>query len=503
MDRRIIVNSIPGEKRMAILEEGQLVEFSLFRTSDQNCLGNIYRGTVKRIVHGMQSAFVEFGHERTGFIYLRDLRQDISYEEFERNLKDDDEEEEGSDGSAPAAAAPVPEYVKEGQQIIVQVIKEPIGQKGARLTTHATLTGRFAVLMPTIRHTGVSKKITDPEIRRDLQELARRTVDKGYGVIIRTMAGSASRQIVEREIVQLIKKWRTVQDNFKKGKNEELISEAVSPVVEAIKNTYTDDLGDIICDDKADHDEALKYVAAFIPERKSSVRLHELPYPIFEYYGIEAEIDKTLGKKLWLKSGGFIYIEQTEALTVVDVNTGKFLGHGSLEQTVLKTNLEAADEIAYQLRLRNIAGIIVVDFIDMRHHNNRMKVIRALEMALERDPAKNTVYQFTRLGLIQITRKRTSESALATLTESCPYCGGTAHILSRESVGFKIVREMLRQNQLYSVRRFHVEAHPDVVFMLEHAFSKEFKEACRTHKITVELKSDGTIHREHFTVTEA
>ncbi len=500
MDRRIIVNSIPGEKRMAILEEGRLVEFSLFRTSDQNCLGNIYRGTVKRIVHGMQSAFVEFGHERTGFIYLRDLRQDISYEEFEKNLNDDDGEEES--GGEPAAA-PIPEYVKEGGQIIVQVIKEPIGQKGARLTTHATLTGRFAVLMPTIRHTGVSKKIHDPELRRDLQELARRTVEKGYGVIIRTMAGSAPRQIVEREIVQLIKKWRTVQDNFKKGKNEELIGEPVSPVIEAIKNTYTDDLGDIICDDKADHDEALKYVSAFIPERKAAVRLHELPYPIFEYYGIEAEIDKTLGKKLWLKSGGFIYIEQTEALTVVDVNTGKFLGHGSLEQTVLKTNLEAADEISYQLRLRNIAGIIVVDFIDMRHHNNRMKVIRALETALERDPAKNTVYQFTRLGLIQITRKRTSESALATLTESCPYCAGTASILSRESVGFKIVREMLRQNQLYGTRRFRVEAHPDVIFSIEHAFGREFKEACRAHKITVEMKSDTAIHREQFTVSEA
>jgi ribonuclease G len=190
-------------------------------------------------------------------------------------------------------------------------------------------------------------------------------------------------------------------------------------------------------------------------------------------------------------------------LTVIDVNTGKFLGRESLEQTVLKTNLEAADEIVYQLRLRNIAGIIVVDFIDMRHHNNRAKVIRALESSLERDPAKNTVYQFTRLGLIQITRKRTSESAYSTLTESCPYCSGTGSILSRESVGFKIVREILRQNQLYSIRRFRVDAHPDALFALEHTFDKEFQEVCRRYKVMVDLQSDGTLHREQFVVAEA
>lgn len=496
MRRQILVNTIPGEKRLAVLENDRLVEFSIQRDHDHRCLGNVYRGTVKRIVPGMQSAFVEFGHDRTGFIYLRDLRQDISYEEFEKNLNDDEE-----NGDTAAAAPSVPEYVREGEPIIVQVVKEPIGQKGARLTTHVTLPGRFAVLMPTIRHTGVSKKITDPEVRQDMHDLARKTSEKGYGVIIRTMAGSAPRQIVEREITQLIKKWRAIQTNFKRTKTDGLIVEAVSPLIEAIKNTYTDDLDRVVCDSVEDHEEARAYIADFIPEKHSAVQRHDLPYPIFEYYSVEADIERTLGRKLWLKSGGFIYIEQTEALTVVDVNTGKFLGHGSLEQTVLRTNLEAADEIAYQLRLRNIAGIIVVDFIDMRHHANRQKVIRALEAALERDPAKNSVYQFTKLGLIQITRKRTSESALATLTEPCPYCAGTANILSRESVCFKIIRELVRQNRLYQTRRFHVEAHPDVVFALQQTFADEFAKVQKTHRLMVEIRSDGSLHREHFVVS--
>jgi len=494
MERQIIVNTIPGEKRIAILEDGHLVECLTYRRNERPCLGNIYRGTVKRIVPGMQSAFIDFGHERTGFIYLRDLRQDISYEEFERCLKD--EQHGGKE------QAPVPNYVKEGQQIIVQVIKEPIGQKGARLTTHITLPGRFAVLMPTIRHIGISKKITNLEQRQSLNEIAQKVAEQGYGIIIRTMAASAPRKVVEREVTQLVKKWQHIQQSFKKGKKEALLAEETSPLIEVIKNTYTEDLSAVICDNPDDYAEALSYVSSFIPERISTVRLHDLPYPIFEYYGIEAEMEKALAKKIWLKSGGFIYIEQTEALTVIDVNTGKFLGHESLEQTVLKTNLEAADEIAYQIRLRNIAGVIVVDFIDMRHQESRQKVIRALESALLRDSAKNSVYQFTKLGLIQITRKRTTESTYAVLTEPCPYCSGNGSILSRDTVALRIIREILRQKNLYGTRRFAVSAHPDVIRTLDSTFDTELKEIRETHKVTISLTGDGSLHREHFIVSE-
>ncbi len=495
MERQIIVNSVPGERRIAILEDGRLVEYSVYRSNDRRCLGNIYRGTVKRIVPGMQSAFVDFGHERTGFIYLRDLRKDISYEELEH---DPDEEETNGRQTAPQ----VPEYVREGQQIIVQVVKEPIGLKGARLTTHVTLPGRFAVLMPTIRHIGLSKKISDPTRRRDLEEIAKRTAEKGYGIIIRTMAAEAGNRMVEREIALLIKKWQTIQQRFKKGKTEGIIGEEANPLIEAVKNTYTEDLSAVICDQEEDYRDVQAYVSSFIPERQDAVRLHDLPYPIFEYYGIEAELERGLSKKIWLKSGGFIYIEPTEALTVIDVNTGKFLGHESLEQTVLRTNLEAAEEIAYQLRLRNIAGIIVVDFIDMRHHMNRQRVIKALETFLARDPAKSSVYQFTRLGLIQITRKRTTESTYATLTEPCPYCSGTGGILSRGSVGFSIIHDIIRRNRLHGVKRFCVTAHPDVIFSMEHTLEAEMKELRRAYRLNIELVGDGSLHREHFLVSE-
>ncbi len=495
MERQIIVNSLPGERRIAILEDGRLVECAAYRSNDRPCLGNIYRGTVKRIVPGMQSAFVDFGHDRTGFIYLRDLRKDLSYEELEH---DPDEEEP----TGKAAPAHIPDYVQEGQQIIVQVVKEPIGQKGARLTTHVTLPGRFVVLMPTIRHIGVSKKISDPDRRRDLGEIAKRTAEKGYGIVIRTMAAAATDKLVEREISLLIKKWHAIQQTFRRGKNEQILGDPVDPLIEAVKNTYTEDLAAVICDREEDYRAVKAYVSSFLPERLDAVRLHDLSYPIFEYYGIEAELAKALSKKIWLRSGGFIFIEPTEALTVIDVNTGKFLGHESLEQTVLRTNLEAAEEIAYQIRLRNIAGIIVVDFIDMRHHSNRQKIIRALEAALERDSAKNSVYQFTRLGLIQITRKRTTESTHAALTEPCPYCSGSGATLSRGSVGFSIMREIVRRNRLYGAKRFRITAHPDVVFALEHSLEAEMKEIKRSYRVSVELVGDGSLHREHFLVSE-
>lgn len=497
MNRQIIVNQVPGEKRIAIIEDKKLVEFSIIRTGTNNCLGNIYRGIVKRVMPGMQSAFIEFGAERTGFIYVKDLKKNISYEEFKNAIEDDQE-----NGNGPATEENITDYLKEGQSLIVQVVKEPIGKKGARLTAHVSIPGRFAVLMPTIIHFGISKKISDPAKRDELAKLGKKVVDKGFGIILRTMAEQTSVDIVEKEIVALIKKWQEIEAANKKGKGEALLTDANDPLIEIIKNTYSENLVDIVTDTADDYKAALAYISAYIPEKKDIVRMYEMPYAIFDYYSIEVDIEKTLKKKIWLKSGGFLYVEQTEALTVIDVNTGKFLGRESLEETVLKTNMEAVGEIAYHIRLRNLAGIIIVDFIDMKNYQNRLKIIRELEAALESDPAKTSVYHFTKLGLIQITRKRTSESNISMLTETCPYCSGNGIVKSRETVSFEIIREMQRQNTLYGIKRLKVEAHPDVIFCLEQKNSEETKALIKQSKLTVDFAGNSLFHREQFVVTE-
>ncbi len=500
MNKKIIVNRVPGEQRLALLENKKLAGFSIIRDSTSRYLGNIYCGVVKRVITGMQSAFVEFGGERTGFIHIKDLKKDISYEEFQKNIETEDEDEESE---VSENEKDISEYIKPNQTIIVQVIKEPIGSKGARLTAHVTIPGRFAVLMPTIAHIGISKKIKSKEKRDYLHQVGEKVIKKGYGIILRTMAAETEPEILEKEIVSLINKWNSIQNSFTKhGREKSLLMEADTPLVESIKNSYSSDLEEIVVDNRDDFLSVKNYLESFIPDRKEILKLYELPYPIFDYYNIEPEIQTTLKRKVWMHSGGFLYIEQTEALTVIDVNTGKYLGKSSLEETILKTNLEAVEEICHQIRLRNIAGIIVVDFIDMRFHKSRDLVLAELEKQLEKDPAKTKVYKFTRLGLIQITRKRTAESNTVLLTTPCPYCSASGHIKSQETVSFEIVREMQRNAVLYGTKNLLVEAHPEVVFHMEHKLDQELKQIKNKLKISFTFKSDNSFHREHFIVSE-
>lgn len=504
MNRVVIVNKIPGEKRVAIIEDRKLVELHIMRADTGTCLGNIYSGIVKRVLPGMQSAFVEFGGSRTGFIYVNDLKADITYEEFQKSFDDDEDPEENSspEPAKETRKADITQFIKEGQKVLVQVIKEPIGQKGARLTTHISLPGRFCVLMPTILHIGISRKITDRDKRDELKDLGRKVQNKGYGIIMRTLAAESESKVIEKEAVSLIKRWTSIQGDFKKEKNAAVLYSAPDPVIEIVQNTDIKDLKEIIADNHEDEKNVRDYLSFYNENPDDIVKFYDLPYPVFDYYSIESEIANVLKKKIWLKSGGFLIIEQTEALTVIDVNTGKFIGKGNLESTVLKTNLEAVDEIAYHLRLRNIAGIIVVDFIDMRNQNNKKKVITELEKLLEKDPAKCSVFYFTRLGLIQITRKRTTESNISSMTEPCPYCSGNGIIRSRDTIAFQIFRDIQRQVKLYGSRVVSIEAHPDAVFSLEHKHSDELKELVRELRINIEVQSNNSFHREHYIVSD-
>ena len=506
MNRQIIVNNTCGEKRIAILEDRKLVELHVMHSEEGNCLSNIYSGIIRRVLPGMQSAFVEFGGTRTGFIHANDLKLDITYEEYQKNLEGDEDEDSNREDqpsetqSEPRRFPDITEYAKEGNRILVQVIKEPIGQKGAKLTTHISLAGRYCVLLPTITHIGVSRKINDREKRDELKEFGLKVQKKGFGIILRTLAAETDIKTIEKEVVFLIKKWISIQNTFQKGKGTALIEPALDPMLEFVQNTGMNELSEIVVDNRNDEKAVRDYFAFYGENPDDKVKFYDLPYPIFDYYSIEPEVAKLVKKKIWLKSGGFLIIEQTEALTVIDVNTGKFVGKGDLESTVVKTNCEAAEEIAYHLRLRNLAGIIVVDFIDMRNQANKKKVIVKLEHELEKDSAKCTVFYFTRLGLIQITRKRTTESNISSLTEPCPYCSGNGIIRSKETVTFQIFREIKKYVRLYGSKILTVKAHPDTLFAMGHIYADELEKLKKELKISINTESDNSLHRESFSV---
>ncbi len=499
MNRQIIVNNVPGEKRVALIEERKLVEFQIMREDTGHCLGNIYIGTVKRVLPGMQSAFVDYGGARTGFIHIKDLKKDITYEEFQKDIELNHDDDGTNDVRR---YGNISEHIKEGEKILVQIIKEPIGQKGARLTTHISIPGRFAVLMPTISHIGISRKIEDRTRRTELKELGKKVQKKGYGIILRTLSENGDIKLIEKDIVNLINNWKEIETKYKKGKNPAVLYRAASPFIEIIQNSNIEDIKEIVLDNQDDHRQALNFLRSFYENADEIVKLYEMPYPIFDYYGIEPELETVLKKKIWLKSGGFLVIEQTEALTVIDVNTGKFTGKGNLESTVLKTNLEAVKEITYHLRLRNIGGIIIVDFIDMSNNTNKKAVIDELEKGLESDPAKCSVFYFTRLGLIQITRKRTSESNISSMTESCPYCNGNGVIKSRTTIAFQIFREIQKHVKLYNSSVVFITVHPDTAFVLEHKLDKEMGELLKKLKISVNIETDSSFHREHYIISD-
>ena len=324
MNRQIIVNNTYGEKRIAILEDRKLVELHVIHSDESSCLSNIYSGIVRRVLPGMQSAFVEFGGARTGFIHANDLKVNITYEEYQKNIESDDDDPAIDDQTSETQNesrkfTDITEYAKEGNRILVQVVKEPIGQKGAKLTTHISLAGRYCVLLPTISHIGVSKKINDREKRDELREFGQKVPNKGYGIILRTLAAETDLKTIEKEVVFLIKKWISIQNTFQKGIGTALIEAALDPMLDFVQNTGMDELSEIVVDNKNDEKAVRDYFAFYGENPDDKVKFYDLPYPIFDYYSIEPEVTKLVKKKIWLKSGGFLIIEQTEALTVFDV----------------------------------------------------------------------------------------------------------------------------------------------------------------------------------------
>ncbi len=450
MSSEIIVSTTGRETRVAYIEKGQLVELHIDRGDNRGFVGNIYLGKVVRVLPGMQAAFVDIGLERAAFLYVGDIFPDLlDMHHKGRSPADEDDEESPTEETAratPRAGQPsIQDLLKEGQEIVVQVAKDPIGTKGARLTTHIALPGRYIVYMPTVEHVGISRRIEKDKERRRLREFVEQHRPKGAGFIVRTVCEGQPLETLKTDMDYLLKTWNRVQETSKQKRAPFLLNAEYGLVVRGVRDSFDETVERLVIDDRKTYDEVRSFMADFMPKLRDRVHLYRGAEPVFDTYGVEVQIGRSLGRKVWLKSGGYLVIDQTEALLAIDVNSGKFVGTSSLEETTLQTNLEAVNEVVQQLRLRNMGGIIIIDFIDMDREQNRDKVYRALEEALKADRARTNVLRISELGLVEMTRKRVQEGLDRYLHESCPTCTGTGVVRSRATLAFDILREVQRE----------------------------------------------------------
>jgi ribonuclease G len=498
----IIVNTTGRETRVALLENGQLAEFHIDRGKDRGYVGNTYKGRVVRVLPGMQAAFVDVGLERAAFLYVGDIYPEFLDMAKQPTTPEETVVEEAKPRNQPRAGQPaIQDLLKEGQEIVVQIAKDPIGTKGARLTTHITLPGRYIVFMPTVEHVGISRRIEKDKERRRLRDFVEKYRPKGAGFIVRTVCANKSEDILQRDMDYLLKTWTKIQRLATEKKGPCLLHADYGLVLRFLRDNLHDDVGRIIIDDRDNFNDVQQFMSDFMPNFKEKVQLYRGQEPVFDTYGVETEISRSLGRKVWLKSGGYLVIDQTEALTAIDINSGKFVGSSNLEDTTTKINLEAVNEISYQLRLRNIGGIVIIDFIDMDKETNRDKVFKAMDDAAKLDKARTNVLKISELGLVEMTRKRVQEDLTRFLTEACYYCDGIGHLRSRETVCFDIFREAQRESARNNKREtLFVNAHPQVADML---YNEEFEALDNFERELgkkVVVRAMGHYHLERFEV---
>jgi ribonuclease G len=448
LSEEILVNVTPQETRVAVAASGVVQELLVERSASRGLVGNLYLGKVARVLPGMQSAFVEVGLERAGFLHVADLRK----------------------GGAEEACKPIEKRLAVGQPLLVQVIKDPIGSKGARLSTQVSVAGRLLVYLPHDPHIGISQKIEDEGGRQALRERLRELVPEGEkgGFIVRTLAGSAAEEDLRADLDYLRELWRAIAARAAEagGAPPRLVYEDLSLAQRVLRDMVGADTARVIVDSRETCQKLAAFAEHYMPRLRGRIEHYVGERPLFELYGVEAEIERALSRRVELKSGGTLVIDQTEALTAIDVNTAAFVGSRSFDDTVFKTNLEAAQAIARQLRLRNLGGIIVIDFIDMQSAEHRAAVLEELRRALARDRTRITVNGFTALGLVELTRKRTRESLAHVLCEPCPTCAGRGEVKSAHTVCYEILREILREARAFNAREFRVLAAQAVIDLL-------------------------------------
>jgi ribonuclease G len=545
MSKEMIVSSNGHETMVAILEDDLVTEVFIERERQRGVVGNVYKGRVSKVLPGMQSAFVDVGLERDAFLYVTEVIDTL--EEFERLESGEEEEPEPlpvpagaaepaiaepaiaeSATAEPGAAAPgvdvrperrsrergaeraavpakIEDLLEEGQEVLVQVVKEPLGTKGARITSHVSLPGRFLVFMPAVDHIGVSRKIESREERARLRGIVRQFREQhGFtgGVIIRTAAGGRPEQDIVADLTYFHQIWTEIRRRSETMRPPAVLYREEGLVSKLLRDLLTDDYAAIRIDNEQEYRRVVQLVERIMPSLLPRVKHYDKDFPIFEEYGVQAEIDKALRSKVWLKSGGYIVINQTEALVAIDVNTGRYVGKrtGRLEDTILKTNLEAVKEIVRQVRLRDLGGIIVLDLIDMEEKKNRQKVFQAVEQELRKDRAPSKALQVTDFGLIIITRKRVKQSLERQLTEPCPYCSGTGTIRSSSTICYEILTEIRKVAAELDGRGIVLRVNPDIARALKEEESAVFRDLQATLGKNITLKPDVHLHHEQFDV---
>jgi len=472
----LIINGTAEESRVALVENGNTAELYVERIKDRGMVGNIYKGRVARVLPGMQASFVDIGLDRAAFLYVGDVLADPATmaSMMDKDDNDDDasddtygseyDEESSSSGDRNQQAS-IEELLEEGQEILVQVIKDPIGTKGCRVSTHISLAGRHLVFMPNIDHVGVSRRIGDREERERLSQVLDRFKGEG-GFIARTASEGTSVRKLRADMNLLVNLWKEIVINQDKARAPSTVHEEFDLSLRAARDLFTADVDRLVVDNVQTYERIMTFIDRFMPRLKSVIELYKGKEPIFDHFGIEMEINRALGRKVWLKSGGYIVIDQAEALTAIDVNTGRYVGQHNLEDTILKTNLEAIKEIVEQLRLRNIGGIVIIDFIDMERVANREKVVSSLREEVKKDKAKTHVSELTELGLVQMTRKRVRDSIGRLLCEPCFYCDGKGYLKSKTTICYEIFREIKRDYQQIKGSVIVINAHPEICDML-------------------------------------
>ncbi len=489
MYREIIINSTPNETRVAILEDDQLVELMTERAAKQRMVGDIYKGIVTAVIPGMQAAFVDLGLEKSGFLAASEVG----------NLYEDEDDDVDSTKNK-RTRRPIQEILTKGQELLVQILKEPIGTKGPRLTTDISLAGRFVVYMPGANHVAVSRKISDREERRRLRSMVKKLKPNNVGVIIRTVSKKVVQEDIRQDIGYLNEVWAEIKKKADSKKAPVCAHKEKSMTSSVIRDLFSEQIDSLVVDSQEEYELVNQYIERVSPKLTPRVRFYKESVPIFDAFEIEKEVRKTLDRKVWIKNGGYIVIDHTEALVAIDVNTGRYVGKKNLEETITKTNIEASREIARQLRLRDIGGIIVIDFIDMDKKENRDAILAELKQVLKRDRSKTKVHDISPIGLIEMTRQRKRPSILHTYYEQCPTCQGLGQILSKESLSLQIERWVKRAGVSSRENKIRILANPTIARFIIEENEGRLAELQDEYKIDIYIAEDPSLGLDEFQV---
>ena len=507
MKRQIIFSSTATLKRAAVLEDGKIVEYVMEQPDNSRILGNIYRGKIEKIVPGIQSAFIDIGIGQSAFLHISDVdpkllpvpegKEEEEYDAFLNRSRG-----EGRSKRSKIARVPIESVLKEGQQVLVQVTKEPIGNKSPKVTTQISIAGRFAVLVPDSDLIGVSKKSSDEEKRRKIKRMVRGMLPKGLGCIIRTIGLKVPGEHIKRELQDLVNQWMAVQEAALSGSGQGIIHKERGITTQVIRDLFTDDVSQVICDDSSDYDEIVSYLESVAPNMVERVEHYDSKNdtPLFDAFDIERDLDKTLKRKVWLRSGGYLFFDHAEALLAIDVNTGRNTGKDNLEDTVFTTNMESATEIARQLRLRDIGGIIVVDFIDMRHTSNQKKLEAHMQQLLAKDPTTTAYTPLSKFGLMEVTRKRVRPELQELLTDVCPSCNGLGRVFSPATVAMRVDRWLHRAEGDTSKTDFTISVAQSVADYLRANKASVVQDLENAHSCKLEVTVNTQLDQDEFEI---